>query len=108
MSHRNARASDLFHRDLVIRRADAGDGAALRDLAALDSTAPLRGDVLIAEVGTELWAALSLNDGRGAADPFRPSAVALEMLRVRARHLIGAPQPGAARHRRLLPRRAAA
>jgi hypothetical protein len=93
MSHRSAIANDLFHRDLVIRRASDGDRAALRDLAVLDSTAPLRGDVLVAEVGAEMWAALSLNDGRGIADPFRPSAGALEMLRVRARHLAGAWRP---------------
>jgi len=93
MHHLNATAGDLFHRELVIRRASEGDRAALRDLAALDSTAPLRGEVVIAEVGAELWAALSLNDGRGIADPFRASAAALEMLRVRARHLAGAWRP---------------
>jgi len=97
MHHLNATAGDLFHRDLVIRRAGAGDRAALRDLAGLDSTVPLRGDVLVAEVGAELWAALSLNDGRGIADPFRPSAGALEVLRVRARHLADALAPSRAR-----------
>src|SRR4051794_8529597 len=80
---------DLFHPDLVIRRAEPRDHAAVRALARLDSSAALRGDVLIAEVAGELWAALSLEDGRGIAGPFRPSAPALDLLHVRARHLAG-------------------
>ena len=39
-----------------------------------------RGDVLLAEVGEELWAALSLDDGHAVADPLRPSADAVLIL----------------------------
>jgi hypothetical protein len=107
MRHPHATADDLFHPDLVIRRADGADWAAVAGLAQLDSAEPLRGDVLIAEVAGELWAALSLQDGHGIADPFRPSAAALDLLRVRARHLAGTwPEHGA--RRRLGLRRAAA
>jgi hypothetical protein len=79
--------------DLVIRRAGAPDAAALARLAALDSAAPLAGEVLLAVVGGEPWAALSLTDGRAVADPFRRSAGAVELLRLRAAHL-GAPATG--------------
>jgi hypothetical protein len=87
MTHHDAIAGDLFHPDLVIRRAGADDQAAVRALARLDDARPLRGEVLIAEVDGELWAALSLEDGRGLAHPFQHSASALELLRIRASHL---------------------
>ena len=64
-------------------------------LAALDSSPVLEGEVLVAFVDDEPWAAISLHDGRVVADPFRPSAHAVELLRVRARHLQGQPRAGA-------------
>jgi hypothetical protein len=73
--------------EVLIRRAGPHDAAAVARLAALDSAAPPAGDVLVAIVGGEPWAALSLADGRAVADPFRPSAAAVELLRVRAAHL---------------------
>ena len=45
------------------------------------------GWVLVAEVDGELWAALSLSDGRAVADPFRPSADVVGLLHERALHL---------------------
>ena len=78
---------DLFDPALVIRPATAADGRALARLAALDSARPLSGEALVAFVGDEPWAALSLADDRVVADPFRPSATAAELLRVRGRHL---------------------
>ncbi|HYF27779.1 MAG TPA: hypothetical protein VD931_18700 [Baekduia sp.] len=71
----------------AIRRAVADDAPALARLAALDSARPLAGDVLVALVDGAPWAALSLQDGRVVADPFRPSAHAVELLRLRAEHL---------------------
>ena len=65
---------------LRIRQARHADAAALERLAALDSSQVPRGDVLLAEVGDELWAALSLDDGHAIADPLRPSADAVLML----------------------------
>ena len=70
-----------------LRRATALDDVALRRLAALDSARPLAGDVLLAEVGEELWAALSLDDGHAVADPLRPSADAVLLLGERGRQL---------------------
>ena len=52
----------------------AADLAALDRLAVLDSASPPTGDVLLAEVGDELWAAVAVDTGAAIADPFRPSA----------------------------------
>jgi hypothetical protein len=56
-------------------------------LAALDSTTPLEGSILIGELHGEAVAALSLDDDRALADPFRPTAHLLATMRVRARGL---------------------
>jgi hypothetical protein len=72
---------------LRIRPAGHADGAAVARLAALDSSHAPAGDVLLAEVGDELWAALSLVDGHAVADPTRPSADAVLLLGQRARQL---------------------
>jgi hypothetical protein len=69
----------------TIRRADLADLAALDRLAALDSSSAPTGDVLVAEVGGELWAALELTSGRAIADPFRHSGDLVELLRLHAR-----------------------
>jgi hypothetical protein len=69
---------------LTIRRATAADGFAVRRLAALDSAFPPTGDVLLAEIGDELWAAVSLDTGHAVADPFRPSGDLVDLLRFRA------------------------
>src|SRR3954465_9385579 len=53
-----------------------------------------RGDVLRAEVGDELWAAFSMNDGHAIADPLRPSADAVLILGQRARQLHRAERRG--------------
>jgi hypothetical protein len=86
----------------TIRRADLADLAALDRLAALDSAPAPTGDVLVAEVAGELWAALEIDTSAVIADPFRPSAELVELLRVHAR---GARQPvSRAGLARLLPR----
>jgi hypothetical protein len=72
---------------LRIRQARHTDAAALDRLAALDSSHTPRGDVLLAEVGDELWAALSLDDGHAVADPLRPSADAILILAQRGNQL---------------------
>ena len=63
---------------LTIRRATAADDLAVRRLASLDSAFPPTGDLLLAEMGDELWAALSVDTGDAVADPFRPSGDLLE------------------------------
>lgn len=77
----------VTHSTLRIRQAGETDAAALERLAALDSSHTPHGDVLLAEVGDELWAALSLDDGHAVADPLRPSADAVLLLGQRSRQL---------------------
>jgi hypothetical protein len=70
---------------LTIRWATPDDAVALGRLAQLDSSRPPRGVVLLAEVGDDLWAAISLDDGHLVADPFRPSGELAFTLAQRAR-----------------------
>jgi hypothetical protein len=79
----------VINSTLTIRRASDADGVALNRLAALDSARPPSGDVLIAEVGAELWAAIEVQSGAAIADPFRPSGELVELLRVRAEGMRG-------------------
>jgi len=84
----SASSSPLAPSDaVVIRRACDADMPLVRDLAALDSSAELTGSVLVAMVDGQPRAALSLDDGRAVADPFAPSAAAVELLRMRADQL---------------------
>jgi len=85
-----ATARDRAGRDargarLAIRRAEPRDAAAVHRLAVLDEEAPLRGDVLLALADGRPVAAISLEDGRVAADPFAPTADAVELLQLRSR-----------------------
>jgi hypothetical protein len=69
----------------AIRLATADDELALQRLAQIDSQAPLTaGPVLVGEIGGRPEAALSLTDGRAAANPFLPTAILLAHLRMRA------------------------
>lgn len=70
-------------RELLIRLAGRGDDV-LKQPAALDSQAPLDGDVLVAELDRVAVAAVSLKDGRLIADPFVPTAAVGDHLRLRA------------------------
>src|SRR5258705_13554098 len=88
-------------RRLTIRWATPDDAGALDRLAQLDSSRPPRGVVLLAEVGDELWAAISLDDGQLVADPFRLSGELAFLLAERARRgkraargRMGRPPPG--------------
>jgi hypothetical protein len=73
--------------DVVIRHARAEDADAISTLAQLDSSRAPRGDVLVAEVAGELWAAISLEDGHAVANPFRPSGELTWRLMERAREI---------------------
>ena len=68
----------------VIRPATESDAAALDRVAALDGVRPLAAPVLLGEIGGAPAAAISLADGRTAADPFQPTAHLLAQLRMRA------------------------
>jgi hypothetical protein len=80
---------------LTIRRATPLDAGDVIHLAALDSSRVPTGDVLVARVGTETWAAVSLEDFHAVADPFRPSGDLVVMLIERARSLRRQSEAGA-------------
>ena len=66
----------------MIRAARGSDGAALENLARMDSQRPLAGEVLLAEQDGVIVAAL---DGdRAIADPFRPTDDLVALLRLHA------------------------
>jgi hypothetical protein len=65
---------------VLIRRAYPDDAAALTMLAQLDSTRLPADSYLVAEVAGELRAALGLESGAIAADPFHPSAPLVRLL----------------------------
>jgi hypothetical protein len=81
----------------TIRFAYPDDEAALRHLAALDSKPLPAGRLLVAEVGGELWAAVTISDHPEViADPFHHTAALVALLRERAERL------GELRHRAAL------
>jgi hypothetical protein len=106
-----ARGSSLAHRtspntpppaelSIVIRADRPDDLAALARLAGLDSAPVPASPLLVAEVGGELRAALSLLDGAAIADPFHRTASVLGLLRMRAEQLRGgSPRRGRLRAR---------
>ena len=79
-------------RSLTLRHAVPADAAELDRIAQLDSRRAPRGIVLVAEVGGELWAAVSLDDMHAVADPFRPTGELVALLIARARQLNRAEQ----------------
>ena len=90
--------------NLTIRHAAAADEFAVRRLAALDSAFPPTGDVLLAEIGDELWAAVSVDTGHAIADPFRPSGDLVDVLRLHAGALKSDERPHGRVLARVLPR----
>lgn len=72
---------------LTLRMAVPADADALDRLAQLDSRRAPRGAVIVAEVGGDLWAAVSVDDGHAVADPFHPTGELMALLVERARQL---------------------
>lgn len=72
----------------TIRLATEEDAEALRRLAEIDSQPELAGRILIAEDDGVPVAALALDEGRAVANPFRSTATALTLLRMRASALM--------------------
>ena len=87
---------------IAVRALGDTDAPRIQRLAELDSAPAPAGELLGAEVEGTLVAVLSLSDGRVVSDPFRASAPAVELLRLRATQL-EAPRRGLdrlLRHRR--------
>jgi hypothetical protein len=80
---------------VVIREATDADRPALALVAERDSAAAPAGEVLVAESGGEIRAAIEVDGSRAVADPFRPTAELVDLLRTRAAQI------RRARHRRL-------
>jgi hypothetical protein len=68
-----------------LRPARSADHREIARLAALDSKAAPRGQVLLAEVDGVIPAAIELDTGTVYANPFRPTAHLVELLELHAR-----------------------
>jgi hypothetical protein len=68
---------------LTIRMAHSDDTAALHRLAEVDSTVPLHGNVMLAELDGSCLAAISLETGEVNANPFKPTAAIVSHLHMR-------------------------
>jgi hypothetical protein len=66
---------------VVIRPASEADAPALRCLARLDDRRLPRGELILAQVGSEIRAAVSTSDGAAIADPWTPTAGIVDALR---------------------------
>lgn len=72
---------------VTVRMASPADAAALDRLAALDSARAPQLPALLAELGGQAVAALSLLDGAVVSDPFTPTTELVALLELRARQL---------------------
>ena len=72
---------------VTIRMARGNEQAAIAVIAELDCAKVPHGPLLLAESGSEIVAAISLRDGAVVANPFRPTADIVELLRARERQL---------------------
>jgi hypothetical protein len=97
-----ANGHDHDREAITLRCAGPDDEETLAGVAGLDSTVPPAPPVLIAEVGGDMYAALSLYDATLIADPFRRTMAAQQLLRARAAQLQGDRRPSW--RRRLLDR----
>ena len=78
---------------VTLRLGTTADMPALKRLATLDSTDVPAAPFLLAEVGGELRAAVSLTDRQTVADPFHPTAPLEQLLLRRAEQLLGDRSP---------------
>jgi hypothetical protein len=69
---------------ITIRHSADGDRTRVLELAQLDGRTAPAGEMLLAEVGGKLWAAVGIADGAAVADPFEPSGDVEWLLRMRA------------------------
>ena len=99
MSHRRGEHESVYRRSdpVTIRWATPEDSRRVAVLAQLDESPVPPAPLLLAFVGDELWAAVSLGTGAAVTDPFRRSAEVAALVAARGRQLT---VPGA-RPRRL-------
>jgi hypothetical protein len=91
---------------ITIRMAGPEDAAALRRLADLDSSRPLTGSTIVAELDGVCLAAISLETGAVNADPFAPTEAIVSHLRMRRYQVMrqgGDVAPARSLLRRLVP-----
>jgi hypothetical protein len=72
---------------VTIRWATPEDSRRIAILAQLDESPVPAAPLLLAFVGDELWAAVSLGTGGAVTDPFRPSAEVAALVAARGRQL---------------------
>src|SRR5215212_8378364 len=77
--------ADVSGEHVVLRRAQRQDANALDRLAALDGVRRPAGELMLAEVEGEILAAVPVEGGRAIADPFRPTADLVDLLRACSR-----------------------
>lgn len=88
------RTTATLDREVTIRLASPGDLPGTVRVAERDTRPVPQSPVLVAVCEGEIVAALSLRDGQAAADPFRPTADIVALLRCRAgQHRHGAMRP---------------
>ena len=88
---------------VTIRHIGPGDVEALRRLSAMDSNREPTGEILVADVGGELWAATSVDDRHTVADPFHPTRELVALLEQRVGQLRDPGRRRAARFARFRP-----
>jgi hypothetical protein len=88
---------------VLMRRAAIADAVRIRELARLDDKRLPAGPFLVADLADETVAAISLSTGTVVADPFRLTADAVAMLRLRAAQVGTASALGAHRFARRQP-----
>lgn len=79
---------------ITIRHSADGDRRRVLELAELDGRPAPAGEILLAEVGGKLWAAVGIDDEAAVADPFEPSGEVVWLLRMRAEQERTMPAPG--------------
>jgi hypothetical protein len=72
---------------LTVRLAEAADHPAIVRLAALDSARAPKGDVVVAELGGSIQAAVAVDGSAVIANPFVHTADVVKLLELRARQL---------------------
>jgi hypothetical protein len=95
--------TSLHTEPVLTRRAAIADAVRIRELARLDDKRMPAGPFLVADVAGEIVAAVSLSNGTVVADPFRLTADAVAMLRLRAAQVGSASALGAHRFARRRP-----